>query len=439
MAAYGRNRPRRGLLSSEPLPWYASVRPRFEPGHQIGLLQNGAEFFPALESAIDQARHSVHLETYIFGDDASAVRIASALARAAHRGLQVRLLVDGYGTPQLLGEVAMLLGSAPVAVRSFRPLRATGFVRRHRLRRMHRKLAVIDDEIAFVGGINMLDDYVDPNHGLLTEARLDFAVAVRGPLVARAALAMRRLWVEQAWRSKDFAPEERTQHSADGALPGDQSVSPSAGLSVPPSAMNAIPVTTGQNGIVAAFAIRDNFRHRRTIERAYLKAIGRARREVLIASAYFFPGESFRRALASAAARGVRVRLLLQGRVEYRLPHYGTQALYESLLAGGIEIIEYQSSFLHAKVAVIDDWATVGSSNIDPFSLLLAREANVLVKNADFAALLRGRLEAAIAEGGVPVRLEHWRAQPWWARWLRRLGFIALRLGVAVSGRGMRY
>jgi phosphatidylserine/phosphatidylglycerophosphate/cardiolipin synthase-like enzyme len=161
---------RRGRQSSPSedgttLPWYASLRPVFEPGHQIALLQNGTEFFAALETSIDQAHRSVHLETYIFGEDASATRIAAALARAAHRGLQVRLLVDGYGTPQLRGEVATLLNSAAVAVRSFRPLGAAGFIQRQRLRRMHRKLALIDGERAFVGGINILDDYIDPNHG----------------------------------------------------------------------------------------------------------------------------------------------------------------------------------------------------------------------------------------------------------------------------------
>jgi cardiolipin synthase len=432
------------------LPWYASLRPVFEAGHQVTLLQNGAEFFSALEAAIDQARRSVQLETYIFGDDASAIRIAAAMARAAHRGLQVRLLIDGYGTPRLRGEVAMLLNSAAVAVRSFRPLRPATFIHRQRLRRLHRKLALIDGEQVFVGGINILDDHVDPNHGVLDQARLDFAVLVRGPLVARAALAMRRLWAEQAWRAHDL-PADQTE-----SRPGpNQGLGELAGYRAPlgqfegrheqPRALPPPPAGAlaghgaPAHGIVAALAIRDNFRYRTSIERAYLRAIREARGEILIACAYFFPGERLRNALVHAASRGVQVRLLLQGRVEYRLLHYGTQALYESLLVSGIEIIEYQSSFLHAKVAVIDDWATVGSSNIDPFSLLLAREANVLVKDAGFAAQLRARLQAAIDEGGVPVKAEYWKNQPWWTRLAQRVGFVALRLGVAISGRGMHY
>ena len=141
----------------------------------------------------------------------------------------------------------------------------------------------------------------------------------------------------------------------------------------------------------AALVLRDNLRFRRAIEREYLRAIGQARREVLIANSYFVPGRRFRRALLAAVARGVRVRLLLQGRVEYRLPHYAAQAMYDELLKGGVQIIEYRRSFLHAKVAVFDDRATVGSSNIDPFSLLLAREANLFVNDQAFAAELRSR------------------------------------------------
>ena len=136
----------------------------------------------------------------------------------------------------------------------------------------------------------------------------------------------------------------------------------------------------------AKFLIRDNLRHRRDIEHAYLAAIRTAKREILIANSYFFPGIRFRRALIAAAGRGVRVTLLLQGRVEYLLLHYATRALYGQLLAAGVTIQEYHQSFLHAKVAVVDDhWATVGSSNIDPYSLLMAREANVVVRDPDFS------------------------------------------------------
>jgi len=159
--------------------------------------------------------------------------------------------------------------------------------------------------------------------------------------------------------------------------------------------------------------VRDNIRHRRDIEQAYLEAIGRARTEILIANAYFLPGLAFRRALFNAAARGVRVTLFLQGKVEYLLQHYATRALYGSLLDAGVEIYEYHKSFMHAKVAVIDrHWATVGSSNIDPFSLLLAREANVVIEDQAFAWDLRSDVMTAIADGAVQIRRERWQDQP---------------------------
>jgi cardiolipin synthase A/B len=189
----------------------------------------------------------------------------------------------------------------------------------------------------------------------------------------------------------------------------------------------------------AMFVVRDNLRFRRTIERLYLRALGRARKDILIANAYFFPGRRFRAALLAARKRGVRVRLLLQGKVEYPLQHYASQAMYDELLRAGIEIVEYQESFLHAKVAVIDDWCTVGSSNIDPFSLLLAREANVMVVAAPFAARLRERLEQAIAQGGQPIALKHHSARPWPVRLMHGFAYGLLRVGMALTGLGGRY
>ncbi len=157
------------------------------------------------------------------------------------------------------------------------------------------------------------------------------------------------------------------------------------------------PPALAQTGIRAALLLRDNLRNRRTIERAYLDAFAHARHDVLIANAYFLPGKKFRDALCDLSRGGVRVRLLLQGRVEYRLQHYAQQALYGELVKCGIEIYEYTPSYLHAKVAVVDQkWATVGSSNIDPYSLLLAREANVAVYDKTFAGDLQRALEAAI-------------------------------------------
>ena len=160
----------------------------------------------------------------------------------------------------------------------------------------------------------------------------------------------------------------------------------------------------------------------------------------MIASAYFFPGRRFRRALVGAAKRGVRVVLLLQGRVEYVLLYYASRALYGTLLEAGVEIYEYQKSFMHAKVAVIDGhWATVGSSNIDPFSLLLAREANVVVEDRRFAAELRSRLRADIEHGARVVAKTRWFRQPLWKRVPNWIGYGLARFAIGMFGFGGRF
>ncbi|MEZ5727758.1 MAG: cardiolipin synthase ClsB [Burkholderiaceae bacterium] len=446
------------------MPWFESLEPVMTTGHRVALLEGGRAFFPALEQAIDAALERVFVETYIFHDDPSGLAIARAMVRAAARGVEVHLVVDGFGTPRITGQVQSVLSDSAVRVEAFRPEHYRLSPDRQRLRRLHRKLAVVDGRVAFVGGINLLDDLVHSRHGgRLESPRVDFAVRVEGPLVAHAHVAMQRLWWElrfvnrslrrpfgRAWQSgagpdrrrrvqDRRRPEAEAPHHTGPErrqLPDRRVRDGDLGIEMPETVVSRIDDGGKQR---AMLMLRDNFRHRRRIERWYLRAIARARNEVLIANAYFVPGRRFRRALIHAAGRGVRVRLLLQGQVEYRLQHWATQALYDELLRAGIEIAEYKSSYLHAKVAVIDSQATVGSSNLDPFSLLLAREANVVVDDRDFAQELKHRIEIVIADGGVPVQLQHHRRRPWPLRVLNRLAFFVLRLGVSLAGEAGRY
>ena len=380
------------------------------------LLQSGSEYFPALRTAIADARSTISLETYLFENDDSGRAVAEALAAAAQRGVQVQLLVDGYGAGELAPTLIDRLTRAGVSLRIYSPLATRWTLNPRHLRRLHRKLVCIDRRVAFVGGINLLDDRWDPNHGVLEHPRLDFAVRLEGPAVEAVAAAMLRLWRTAETGAAAWAERAQTW------LAGEEGAT-----------------TNVADGVLAMLVLRDNLIHRRAIERAYLKAIGRARREVLIANAYFFPGRRFRRALRAAARRGVQVRLLLQGRAEYPLPHLATQALYASLLADGVEIVEYHRSFLHAKVAVIDDWATVGSSNIDPFSLMLAHEANLVVLDPGFAAGLRTRLLAAMAEGGQAVEPAVYHRRSWLKRLKGWGATVLLRLGIRIAGVSDRY
>lgn len=380
------------------------------PDNRIELLETGADYFPALLAAIAAAEYSVHLETYIFADDATGRAVTAALVAAARRGVAVRILVDGFGARDFAGGLGRSIAAAGGAVEVFRPEAARLRLRRHRLRRLHRKLAVIDGRVAFVGGINVIDDLSegDPAH---LGPRFDHAVRIEGPLLARIDADMRRLWRLVCWVGLRRRPPE-----------------------LPPAPCAC---STPAGDMRAAFVVRDNLRHRRDIEEAYLAAIAAAGREVLIASAYFLPGRSFRHALRDAAARGVAVTILLQGRVEYALLHYATQALYRKLLADGARIFEYRTGFLHAKVAVVDGlWATVGSSNIDPLSLLLAREANVAVQDAGFAATLRASLGRASAADAVEITRDALERSSLLARALRwtAYGLVRLLLGLTRYG-----
>jgi cardiolipin synthase len=402
------------------------LRLDWSEGNAVQLLKNGEQFFPALCSAIDAAEHSVHLETYIFTLDRTAMHVLEALARASARGVKVRVVIDGFGSQETVHAVAAQIIAAGGQCRIFRPeprwLKRLIF-KRSRLRRLHRKVAVIDSRIAFVGGINIVDDYDDLNldDDIPADPRFDFAVRVEGPLVPYAMHAQDLLWLRLnrksvGQRARDWSRFKLKRHI----------YAPAAGARFP-------------GALRAALVLRDNLRWRLTFERAYLFGIARAHHEILIASAYFFPGLRFRKALARAAARGVRVRLLLQGKIEYRMQYHATHALYAELLSAGIEIYEYMPSYLHAKVAVIDNVATVGSSNLDPFSLLLAREANVVVDNADFAGDLRLKLEEEIERGGRLVRTTDHNGRGWLHRLRDNISYTLLRLGVALTGQSGQY
>jgi cardiolipin synthase A/B len=380
--------------------------------NKLTLLQNGAAFFPQLCADIDAAQLSIYLETYSFVADETGRMVADALKRAAARGVAVHVLLDGYGSAELTQPWLDELSAAKVEVQWFRR-EISPFTfnrsRMRRLRRMHRKLAVMDGKVAFVGGINIIDDVSE--HEASAFPRLDYAVRVQGAVAGEIRAAMRRLWGTVSWANFRRRGKEIKR------------------FFLVKSKRPATPNIT--------LLLRDNLSHRHDIESAYLNAIDGAQREIIIANAYFLPGRIFRLALKQAAQRGVRVVLLLQGRVEYRVQHYATHALYDQLLAEGVEIYEYQPSYLHAKVAVVDgQWATVGSSNIDPFSLLLAHEANLVVQDAGFAGELRASLLAAIANDAVRVGDGYDVSRNWMDRLVARSSYGIVRLLIGLLGYG---
>lgn len=386
---------------------------RLQSGHRVQLLQGGQEFFPALIRRIEASLAEVLLETYIFHFDQSGEEVAAALERAACRGVRVRLLMDGVGTGSIPESWAHRWTRAGVQWEFFSPLKRWGLLSPRSWRRLHRKLCMVDGRFAFCGGINILDDWHDPVWGPQESPRFDFAVQVEGPLVHQIQTAMVQLWNRLPGRNSRRLPRVASSNA-----------NTDAGVQEP------------ANGIQAGLVLRDNLRHRRQIERSYLKAIGEARSDILIANAYFLPGMRLRRALKLAARRGVRVRLLVQGRYEYFMQFHANRPVYGPLVRAGVEIYEYQPGFLHAKVAVIDGrWATVGSSNLDPLSLLLAREANVVVLDTAFATNLAQPLAHAMASKALQIDGEALAKRSWRQRVLDYLAFALMRTMLFLSGK----
>jgi cardiolipin synthase len=383
---------------------------------QITLLEGSREFFPALVQAMDGARHEIHLETYIFDFNGSAADVAQALERAALRGVPTCVVVDGVGTPHVPLAWQQRLAQAGVQWQTFEPVAPLGLLVPSRWRRLHRKLCVVDGEVAFCGGINVLDDFFDrDDKATLIEPRLDFAVRLKGPLVADVRHTMRQLW----WRIQAVRDWRESKLSA--AVDALKEV-----------ATDRQRLTTGRWRLV----LRDNLRHRTRIERHYLHALGRARNEVWIANAYFYPGARLRRALLAAAQRGVRITILVQGHYDHVVPYRAARHLYGPLLAAGVCIFEYHASFMHAKVAVIDaQWVTVGSSNLDPLSLLLAREANVVARDPELARVLKLRLSQVLEAGARQVRAVDHAHRGWVESALDAISAGLLRLAIFISGK----
>ncbi len=340
---------------------------RWIDGNDILLLENGEGFFPRVFACIANAQQEVVLETFILFEDKVGLQLHEALVAAARRGVQVDGTIDGFGSPDLSKHFLDTLAQAGVRVHMFDPGKRLLGQRLNVLRRMHRKIVVVDAAVAFVGGINYSADHL-ADFG--PEAKQDYAVEIRGPLVAEihrfthAALAQGQRYqrVRHWWR---WRKQLRT-------TPDD----------LPPLGSAA-----------ALFVVRDNTDHQSDIERHYRIAIRAARQRIVIANAYFFPGYRFIRELRRAARRGVDVRLILQGQPDMPIVKTAASTLYHHLLAAGVRIYEYTDRPLHGKVAVMDDeWATVGSSNLDPMSLALNLEANVIIRDRAFNAQLHERL-----------------------------------------------
>lgn len=373
-------------------------------GNRIELLENGEEYFPSVFDAIAGAAREVMVETFIWKDDRVGRELHGALIAAARRGVSVDITVDGYGSAGLVTppgqEFVASLAEAGVRLHVYCPLPPIMGLQTNLFRRLHRKLVVVDGRIAYVGGINYSDEHMR-YHG--DKSKQDYVVKVSGPVVndihdfCSAAL--------------EDSGRPRRRRSLRGLLRWL------------PRGWN-----TPRSDAQVLFVTRDNHDHRTAIEAMYRLGLRNAQRDVILMNAYFFPGYRFLRALRQAVQRGVRVRLVLQGEPDKAYVKFAGATLYDHLLNVGVEIWEFMERPAHAKIAVMDEhWATVGSSNLDPFSLSLNLEANLFIRDRAFAATMRERIENLLQDHCRRVtREEVAHRHPIWHLW-RWVGYHLLR------------
>jgi cardiolipin synthase len=371
-------------------------------GNQIQLLENGDQYYPAVFSAIEKAEHKIILETFIWFEDSVGWQLHDALLKAAQRGVHIEVLLDGYGSADLSDRFVGELTTAGVIFRYYDPRPRLFGMRTNLFRRMHRKIVVVDGVVAFVGGINYSAEHMS-DYG--PEAKQDYAVRVEGPVVQDILQFELENLPGNAearcfWRRRHRPEENRT--------PGEAQT---------------------------LFVWRDNHEHRDDIERHYLKMLANARREVIIANAYFFPGYRLLHAMRKTARRGVQVKLVVQGEPDMPIVKVGARLLYRYLLKGGVHIFEYKRRPLHGKVALMDDhWATVGSSNLDPLSLSLNLEANLIIHDREFNQTLRDNLDAIIAQDCQQVDRTMVPKRSWWNLGKSVVAFHFLRHFPAMVG-----
>lgn len=348
--------------------------------HRLALLRNGEQAYPAMLEAIASARSFICLETYIFRADATGRRFAEALEERARAGVEVSLLVDGWGSP-LPSWFIRRLRKAGVRFLPYNPLRFSFRALRWRTarvwRRDHRKILVVDHRIGFTGGINIGDDYASEAHG--GGGWRDTHLSIEGPAVSELLYLFLRTWEREGG-----APLDVARYRNDGRRP-DPKVR-----------------------IIGS----DLRRGRKLIKEAYVRAIRLATKRIWLTSAYFMPTGKVLRSLKAAARRGVDVRLLLAGTTDIPAARYAAQSFYPALLRAGVRIFEWNGTVLHAKTAQVDDaWCTVGSSNLDSLSLRLNLEANAIVEDEAFALAL-GRLFEEDAQESVEIEWQWFRYRP---------------------------
>ena len=352
-----------------------------EDHHQaadIRLVHSGNDYFETLENLIHSAKHSLHLQTYIFNDDETGRRIARALKEACLRGVEVTMMLDGFGSASLSRKFVHDLRLAGIRLRFFSPFFSFQII--YFGRRLHHKVVVADQYTALIGGINIADKY----HGSPSEqAWLDYAILLKGKVCKDVEKICRQLYGRKFRKKKNNIPSNHIDTE------------------------KLIPIRIKQN---------DRFRRKNQISASYLHAIKNAKSSIYLTGSYFLPGTKLRKALVNAAKRGVEVHLILAGVSDVPTFQTATRWLYDFLFRNGIKIYEWKKSVLHGKIALVDDtWATIGSFNLNHLSAYGSIELNVDVLDKQFSKEFQDHLKAVIDKGCEQIFQKH-QNNHWTAR-----------------------
>jgi len=358
-------------------------------GNAVRLLRNGAAVFPRWIEAIDGARQRISMEMYIFADDKIGERVADALCRAARRGVTVRLLYDFIGCRFTSPTFFLRLRRAGVhtivyhAYRFWRPRFWTLF------RRNHRKTLVCDGQVAFTGGVNIADEWLPVEEG--GGGWLDSAVELRGPAVPVLEAEFLRVWNRRARRRARLDP---------------------ATLAAPAAAGDTRLAIVSNTELLDRFAIR----------RAAIHALRESRTRAFLANPYFVPDRGFLRALRQAAARGVDVRLLVPAHSDHAFLDYAARATFTNLLKAGVRIYEHRQ-VVHSKALLVDDdFVSLGSYNLDHWSLAYNLEVVVNTLDRAYHADVLRMLEEDMGSA-EEITLELFRQRPLLDRLLEKLAY----------------
>ncbi|MFG6665965.1 phosphatidylserine/phosphatidylglycerophosphate/cardiolipin synthase family protein [Halomonas sp. HNIBRBA4712] len=364
------------------------MSPMWREGNRFTLLPEAARFLPDMLAALESAEHYILVELYLMESGTLADRLSQALVDACSRGVAVYLLLDGFGAMKLSREDQARLMQGGVALAFFNPLGLHSLTRN--LSRDHRKIVVVDGQVAYTGGFGAVDEFL--------AAWYEIAVRVQGPAVADWEALFRRLWRSRFTHHAKSSPRpvlapRRAPPFFDDGAPGR--VMPARG-----------------------------YRYQ-AIRRSLHGRVRGAQTRLWLCTPYFVPTFSLRRKLARAAGRGVDVRLLLPGhKHDHPGVRYAGQRFYQALLKAGVRIFEFQPTFIHAKFVLVDDWVSIGSCNFDHWNLHYNLEANQEIRSPGMAGEVQALFERNFAESHE-VDARAWAARPWTQRvreWL--YGFL---------------